>query len=329
MSLKTPVPIATTVSIAALIVYTLVLDVKPSDITVVGLRAIIITSLLALARLIVQGIRFYLIAKSVAGYDGIRASGSILIRMASEFVALITPSYMGGEAMRIAWLKGQGIPTGRAIWAAYLEVLFDVIAGTTISIVASIIMIQMGAYFIGGVALLISCTVLGLYLMLAIVSMRRIMKLPGPLMKFLRRLSEKRAEALKDLVERAVEAYNEAASSLLRRGSLPNLFIITITTMVMVVLTGTIFWLIVSSAGVKLDLFFSILAVYTGITLGTVPITVGGSGLSELGASLFTSVTLGSRAWGSVIAWRIVSYHVPLAITSVALVWAVYKKLKP
>lgn len=329
MDLRRTAPIGISISVAALLIYVLVLDVKPSDITSIGLKAFFIASLFALARLLVQGVRFYLIAKNVAAAGhNIKASRSILVRVASEFVTLVTPSYVGGEAVRIAWLNRQGVKMGQAVWVAYLEVLFDVVAGTSISILAAILAIGTGAHLIGGVVLLISCVVLGFYLMLTALSIKRKVKLPEILMKLLRLMSKGRADALEDVVRRTTEAYGEAASKFF--GARPILAIgaVAVPTIIIVILAGTIFWFIGSSAGVKVDLFFSILAVYVAITVGTIPIVPGGSGLSELGMSLFTSAALGGISWSSVVAWRLVSYHVPLAICGAALVSTVYKELK-
>jgi uncharacterized membrane protein YbhN (UPF0104 family) len=62
--------------------------------------------------------------------------------------------------------------------------------------------------------------------------------------------------------------------------------------------------------------------------LSTLPITIGGSGLAELGIWAYTSHETGIPSFKNVvndshlsliIAWRIASYHVPLLIMWVAL----------
>ena len=50
-------------------------------------------------------------------------------RIAGEFVTQTTPSFIGGEIVRIAWLIKNGVPQGRASWVATAEIIADVFAG--------------------------------------------------------------------------------------------------------------------------------------------------------------------------------------------------------
>jgi len=62
--------------------------------------------------------------------------------------------------------------------------------------------------------------------------------------------------------------------------------------------------------------------------IGNLPITIGGSGLAEFGIIAYLNdlnpfdfdVPEGSLEWNAVIAWRIATYYVPIAITWFLLV---------
>jgi hypothetical protein len=82
------------------------------------------------------------------------------------------------------------------------------------------------------------------------------------------------------------------------------------------------------AVGSNIGLFDSLMATSASIILATLPITIGGSGLAELGiwayiSNLnsiphFTDVIKDSQL-NVIIAWRIASYHIPLVIMWIAL----------
>ncbi|HEU5172368.1 MAG TPA: hypothetical protein VFT83_02475, partial [Nitrososphaeraceae archaeon] len=80
-----------------------------------------------------------------------------------------------------------------------------------------------------------------------------------------------------------------------------------------------------------LDLYKSILATAASTELGSLPITVGGSGLTELGLWAYISGldhlpsindVLEDSHLDVIISWRIASYHIPLVI-----MWLLLMKL--
>ena len=79
---------------------------------------------------------------------------------------------------------------------------------------------------------------------------------------------------------------------------------------------------------IHIDLFGSLLATSASTVLSTLPITIGGSGLAELGIWAYISNLSGIPSFQDVvkdsqlsviIAWRIASYHIPLLIMWIAL----------
>ena len=83
-----------------------------------------------------------------------------------------------------------------------------------------------------------------------------------------------------------------------------------------------------NSVGSHIGLFGSLLATSASTVLSTLPVTIGGSGLAELGIWAYISNLSGIPSFQDVvkdsqlsviIAWRIASYHIPLLIMWIAL----------
>jgi glycosyltransferase 2 family protein len=101
-----------------------------------------------------------------------------------------------------------------------------------------------------------------------------------------------------------------------------------IITLLAFVFHGISFLVLTHSIGNDVNLFVSFMATSSSTILGTLPITIGGSGLAELG--LWGYIThlndfsqLGDILTDSqlnvIVAWRIASYHIPLIIMWIAL----------
>jgi uncharacterized membrane protein YbhN (UPF0104 family) len=82
------------------------------------------------------------------------------------------------------------------------------------------------------------------------------------------------------------------------------------------------------AAGYHIGFFQSFMATSASTALSTLPITIGGSGLAELGVwAYITNIhtipnltdVLNSSQLSVIMAWRIATYHVPLVIMWIAL----------
>jgi uncharacterized protein (TIRG00374 family) len=91
---------------------------------------------------------------------------------------------------------------------------------------------------------------------------------------------------------------------------------------------GLSFMVLADSVGSNVSLFDSLMATSASTALSTLPITIGGSGLAELGIWAYVSNINGIPDFADVIkdsqlnviiAWRIASYHIPLVIMWIAL----------
>ena len=91
---------------------------------------------------------------------------------------------------------------------------------------------------------------------------------------------------------------------------------------------GISFLVLADSVGQHVGFFQSFMATSASTALSTLPITIGGSGLAELGVwAYITNIStipnltdvLNSSQLSVIIAWRIATYHVPLVIMWIAL----------
>ena len=60
------------------------------------------------------GYRFKYFIKEFIGHDVSSTANTISARLAGDFVTQTTPSYVGGEFVRIAWLTKKGVTAGKA-----------------------------------------------------------------------------------------------------------------------------------------------------------------------------------------------------------------------
>jgi hypothetical protein len=91
---------------------------------------------------------------------------------------------------------------------------------------------------------------------------------------------------------------------------------------------GISFLVLADSVGHQVGFFQSFMATSASTALSTLPITIGGSGLAELGVwAYITNIStipnltdvLNSSQLSVIIAWRIATYHVPLVVMWIAL----------
>ena len=328
MKLQTAAYTGIVVSVVSVIAFTLIFGVSTSDILAVGPAAFILASLVSAARLVVQGIRFHVLSKGVNGNANLRVGASAIARMAAEFTDLVIPSYAGGEAVKIPWLLKRGFNVGQALLVAYFEVLLDVTIGGVISIIAALYLAAQGAYLASIILLVLSSLWIGFFVAVPWLISRGRRSLPKLLISVLSKIiGAKRAESFVESLDHAAMQSSDAARTFMKtspKSVIVNSFILTL---IMVILAGTIFWIVALGSGLQIDLFTSILAVYVSYTVGAIPLTPGGSGLAEGGIGLFVSSIYGGQLWAAIVAWRIISYHVPLAITGIAILYLSHREI--
>ena len=264
------------------------------------------------------------------GYK-VGSTGKIIsARLGGEFVTQTTPSYVGGELVRIAWLTKNGVPAGKAAWITTMEIIADVFVGTMLAFIAGGIAIYKGGNFIGLAVILITIPTFVFWLLLIVFSAKRTLRLPTFSLRLVKKfLPEQKAE-------RIVETTNDAIADLCKMsrenfnsvGAIKTFAAGIAITFAAFLLQGLSFMVLADSVGSNIGLFDSLMATSASTALSNLPITIGGSGLAELGiwAYIFNLHDIPSfkdilkdSQLSVIIIWRIASYHIPLIVMWISL----------
>lgn len=309
--------LAIVATIIPLIIISILLDVKPKDITSIGIVPLILASAVAVAKLYIQGLRFHYYVRSFLG-NGVGSIGkNIHVRIGSEFVTLTTPSYTGGEWVRVAWLYKNGVHSGKGLWIITIEIISDVLVGSTLAYIAMAIAFGAHNYLISTAILLIVTPVFASYMILLALSAKKFIQMPRFTKPLLTRLfGEEKGERWTSVMNDSLRGLCEMSRLYLRRSSLRVFAVGLALTFIGAALHGLTF-MIVANSKASIGFFESIVMVAASIAIGTVPISPGGSGLTELGLAYYLNTfNLDPTKLGEVIiVWRIVSYHVPLMVS--------------
>ena len=300
------------------------------DIFAVGVIPFLLSFIAAMAKIFFQAIRFYYFIRKFIGKDISSFWKIFFARLAGEFVTQTTPSYVGGELVRIAFLTKNNVPAGKAAWVTTMEIIADVFVGTILAFIAGFNALFNGATFIGILLILIALPTFGFWFFILIYSSKKNIRLPSFSLKIAKKfISEEKAS-------KGINSVNKALDDLCKMGrdnfgSFKSVKIFSVgiaITLVAFMFHGLSFLILTHSIHNHVDLFTSFMATSSSTILGTLPITIGGSGLAELG--LWGYIThlndltqlghiLSDNQLNVIIAWRIASYHIPLIIMWIAL----------
>jgi glycosyltransferase 2 family protein len=322
--------LAIPVSVVPLLIMVFTTHVSPTDIFAVGVVPFILSTASVIGRIMLQAFRFDYFVRKFIGNNISSTSKIITVRLAGEFVTQTTPSYVGGEIVRIAFLTKNGVLPGKAAWVTTMEIIADVFVGTVLAFIAGGIALFRGNDFIGIAVILVAVPTFVFWLLLLIFSAKRTLRLPS----FSTKLLQKFIPPLR--AEQLVSSTNNAIFDLCKmsRQNFNSIWAVKIFSMGLAItfiaflLQGVSFLILANAVGLRLGLFDSLMATSASTALSTLPITVGGSGLAELGIWAYTSHFTGIPSFANIVkdshlslivAWRIASYHVPLIIMWVAL----------
>ena len=321
--------VAIPVSVVPFIILFLTANVSPQDIFAVGLIPFVGSAAAEIARFMLQAARFKYFIKRFIGYDVSSTGKTISARLAGEFVTQTTPSYVGGEFVRIAWLTKNGVPPGRAAWVATMEIIADVFVGSMLAFIAGAFAIYKGGTFAGIAIILVTIPTFAVWLAVVLFSAKRNLRLPS----FSQRLAEKFLQ--KEKAENLINTANSAIADLCKmsrenfnsKKAIRTFAIGMGITFVAFVFHGLSFMVLANTAE-DIGFFDSLMATSASVAVASLPVTIGGSGLAELGIWAYLSNVSGIPALADVvgdprltviIAWRIATYHVPLVIMWVAI----------
>ena len=317
-------------SIVPFLILFILTPVSPEDVFSVGVIPFICSVGAVMVRILLQAYRFRYFIKHFIG-PNLSSTGKIMVaRMAGEFVTQTTPSFVGGEIVRIAWLVKNGVSTGDAAWVATTEIIADVFAGTVLAFMAGALALFHGGTFIGIVVILVTIPIFSFWFLVVLFSAHRNIQLPHFATKLLQRfLSTERSL-------RIVASTNIALSDLCKmsrthfksRKSVKVFSVGIAMTFVAFLFQGLSFFVLANAVHEHIGLLESLMATSASTALATLPITIGGSGLAELGVWAYISNLggiphfadiLNDSQLSVIIAWRIATYHIPLVIMWICL----------
>jgi glycosyltransferase 2 family protein len=317
-------------SIVPFLIMFIFTPVSPNDVFAVGLVPFIISAASVIVKIMLQAYRFkYFIQKFISPH--VSSTGKIMsARLAGEFVTQTTPSFVGGELVRIAWLTKIGVAPGKATWVTTIEIIADVFVGTVLGLIAGAVAIYNGGIFIGVIVIIVVIPTLTFWLLLVIYSAKRNLRLPSFSLKILQKfVAREKAERLINTTNNAItDVCKMSRENFNSRAAVKTFTVGIAITFVAFLFQGLSFMVLADSVGSNVSLFDSLMATSASTALSTLPITIGGSGLAELGIWAYVSNINGIPEFADVIkdsqlnviiAWRIASYHIPLVIMWIAL----------
>jgi uncharacterized protein (TIRG00374 family) len=333
--------VAIPASVVPFIILIITAHVSPQDILAVGLVPFLAAAAAAVMKMLLQALRFKYFIRHFLGYDVASTGKTVAARLAGEFVTQTTPSYVGGELVRIAWLSRNGVAPGKAAWVTSMEIIADVFVGAVLAFIAGALAIYRGGNVIGLTVILITIPTLAIWLGLILFSAKRTLRLPSFSQKIVEKfLSKKRAENLINSANTAIADLCNMSREIFNSKKSIRTFAVGIAiTVIAFVFQGVSFMVLANAVEPRIGLFDSLMATSASTAVANLPITIGGSGLAELGiwaylANLSGIPNLADIVQDSqlnvIIAWRIATYHVPLVLAWIALMrLTVYKVSAP
>jgi glycosyltransferase 2 family protein len=322
--------VAIPASVVPFIILIFTANVSPQDVLAVGLVPFLAAAAAAVIKMLLQALRFKYFIRHFLGYDVASTGKTVAARLAGEFVTQTTPSYVGGELVRIAWLSRNGVPPGKAAWVTSIEIIADVFVGAVLAFIAGALAIYRGGSVIGLAVILVTIPTLAVWLGLVLLSAKRTLRLPSFSQKLVEKfLSKKRSENLINSANTAIEDLCNMSREIFNSKKSIRTFAVGIAlTVTAFVFQGLSFMVLANAVEPRIGLFDSLMATSASTAVANLPITIGGSGLAELGIWAYLANLSGipnlddvikDSQLNVIIAWRIASYHVPLVLAWIAL----------
>ena len=323
--------VAIPASVVPFIILIFTANVSPQDVLAVGLVPFLAAAAAAVIKMLLQALRFKYFIRHFLGYDVASTGKTVAARLAGEFVTQTTPSYVGGEIVRIAWLTRNGVTPGKAAWVTSMEIIADVFVGAVLALIAGALAIYRGGSVIGLAVILVTIPTLVVWLGLVLLSAKRTLRLPSFSQKLVEKfLSKKRSENLINSANTAIADLCNMSREIFNSKKSIRTFAVGIAlTVTAFVFQGLSFMVLANAVEPRIGLFDSLMATSASTAVANLPITIGGSGLAELGIWAYLANLSGipnlddvikDSQLNVIIAWRIASYHVPLVLAWIALI---------
>ena len=303
-------------------------DVSVDDVLSVGALPFGAAVAAMMAKLAVQGFKFGYIARHYLGsISSMWRMGGV--RVGAEFVKFTTPMFVGAEFVVIYWMHKKGVTPSKAMWVAILDIVTEVLAAGALSVTAGIIALAAGAHVVGVVILATSVSVTTLWMVLFFLSSKRTFQVPRALATLVGRVGKERGTRYVEQADTWMAEVCTISRENMHTPDSRRVFANSLgLSMASWVFYGVSFMLVASGVGYHIGAFDSVMAVMGANAIGNLPITIGGSGLAEFGIVAFLNdlnpfdpaAVESADEWSAVIAWRIATYYVPIAVTWLLLV---------
>lgn len=270
--------------------------------------------------IILKGIRMHILAKTIIN-DDVSILNSLLVRSGSEFIALISPAYAGDEIFRMWYLNRIGINIKHAIWVSYLDLFMDVFVGFIYGAAAGVYLILLQINFLlGAIVIMIISIILIIHILLIFVLYGG----ESIIEKVNNILSKSRVtNLLSSWIQKKLEESRKA-------GQIPKKIIIKSIlytlpiSLVIGISAGLVLRYSLLAVDINISILDSIFALYVSLTITALPVTIGGSGLTEASLAIYLSSLLNETPWLSIVVYRFASYFIALVITGACLSTLVY-----
>jgi|GEM_PF-1329209 len=285
------------------------------------LYIIIISSIPALLTFLLKGFRFYLIIKRLLPDLNMSLMRSIIVRVASELFSFLGMSYIGDEAFRIYYLNRAGVDMWKSIWTSYLEVFEEVLVASSVVIIGSLV------YFLRGIrpfsiilGTIISLIIVMLNIIFLLGGKRIIFHVDRMLESIIGRISRSFYSKIRDRLFSNIEEGEIIKNMIVKDKVLLGLTILL--SYLIALSSGLTLYIVLTYFRIEEDFFFSVYLVYITLAISSLPITIGGLGLSEAYILYVGSDFTSHIPWLLPVAYRISSYFIPLILCLILFVWA-------
>ncbi|MCK9307802.1 MAG: flippase-like domain-containing protein [Methanoculleus sp.] len=243
--------------------------------------------------------------------------------LANMLVAAVTPSQAGGEPVRVHELYRAGVPVGDATAVVIMERILD---GIVLGALGAFAMLFLGSYWssltsgFSGVSILMYAAWISvtLFVLVFIYSVKN----PDYLKRALKWMSRwvdrrwhlKRLESLLETIDREVDNFNKGLVKFVNHGK---------SGLVWGMFFTLLFWfsefiiasLILMGLGQPAFLIESFVVQLVIAIIMMIPLTPGGSGVAELGATSLYSLFVPSSIVGVfVLLWRLILYYLNILL---------------
>lgn len=237
------------------------------------------------------------------------------IVLSSTFMAAITPSYAGGEPSRIYLLgkesnSSSGLASAIVLGERALDAIFLIFAGSLSILILSEEFggsLNLKAFSFAVAILMLTVTMI---IFLSLFKLHKIKKF----ISLIEKPIEKVRPGTKEVIYEELESFNQVLWNYIRKGKyeLGIAFILTIS---LWALEFSIPYVLLKGLGAQVD-FITAWSSYALILLIVmIPLTPGGSGMAELGASaIYSSISQGAPMGIFTLLWRFVTYYTNIGV---------------